>query len=122
MLPRVIARTWISLKTTLGALVIEFRNRDMGLLGLATAGTSFATWCFTIALGVYGFEAHGAAGVGVVALVRFLPAAIVSPLVGLLIDRLDRLRVPDQGLEMNSYFLGNLTDRSHLSFAQRKLV
>jgi MFS family permease len=93
MLPRVIARTWISLKTTLGALVIEFRNRDMGLLGLATAGTSFATWCFTIALGVYGFEAHGAAGVGVVALVRFLPAAIVSPLVGLLIDRFPRRSV-----------------------------
>jgi MFS family permease len=93
MLPRVIARTWISLKTTVGALVVEFRNRDMGLLGLATAGTSFATWCFSIALGVYGFEAHGAAGVGVVALVRFLPAAIVSPLVGLLIDRFPRRSV-----------------------------
>jgi MFS family permease len=93
MLPRVIARTWRTLKATLGALVLEFRDRDMGLLGLAAAAMSFATWCFTIALGVYGFEAHGAAGVGIVALVRFLPAAIVSPLVGLLIDRFPRRTV-----------------------------
>lgn len=76
--------------TSLRALVTEFEDRDMGLLGIATASTSFATWCFTIALGVYGFEAHGAAGVGIVALVRFLPAALVSPLVGLLIDRFPR--------------------------------
>jgi MFS family permease len=93
MLPRVIARTWTSLKATVGALVVDFSNRDMGLLGVSTAATSFATWCFTIALGVYGFEAHGAAGVGIVALVRFLPAAIVSPLVGLLIDRFPRRSV-----------------------------
>jgi MFS family permease len=81
------------LKTTLGALIVDFSNRDMGLLGVATAAMFFATWCFTIALGVYGFEAHGAAGVGIVALVRFLPAAIVSPLVGLLIDRFPRRSV-----------------------------
>jgi MFS family permease len=93
MLPRVMASAWRALKTTLGALVVDFSNRDMGLLGFATAAVFFATWCFTIALGVYGFEAHGAAGVGVVALVRFLPAAIVSPLVGLLIDRFPRRSV-----------------------------
>lgn len=75
------------------ALALDFSNRDMGLLGIAAASTSFATWCFTIALGVYGFEAHGAAGVGVVALVRFLPAAVTSPLVGLLIDRFPRRSV-----------------------------
>lgn len=88
-----IVRTWIALTTSLRALVVDFTNPDMGLLGVATAAISFATWCFTIALGVYGFEAHGAAGVGIVALVRFLPAAIVSPLVGLLIDRFPRRSV-----------------------------
>jgi MFS family permease len=75
------------------ALTVDFENPDMGLLGVSTALSSFATWCFTIALGVYGFEAHGAAGVGIVALVRYLPAAIVSPLVGLLIDRFPRRSV-----------------------------
>src|SRR5262249_17947306 len=56
-------------------------------------GTSFASWAFTLALGVYGFEAHGAVGVGIVALFRFLPAALAAPLVGLLIDRLSRRNV-----------------------------
>ena len=75
------------------ALVVDFANPDMGLLGVATAASSFMTWSFTIALGVYGFEAHGPAGVGIVALVRYLPAAIVSPLVGLLVDRFPRRSV-----------------------------
>jgi MFS family permease len=75
------------------ALAMDFANRDSGLLGISTALIWFATWCFTIALGVYGFDAHGAAGVGIVALVRFLPAALVSPLVGLLIDRYPRRSV-----------------------------
>lgn len=75
------------------ALAVDFENRDMGLLEIAIALASFASWCFSISLGVYGFEAHGAAGVGVVALVRFLPAAIVSPLAGLLIDRFPRRSV-----------------------------
>lgn len=88
-----ISRTWTALKPSVRALATDFSNRDSGLLGLATALIWFATWCFTIALGVYGFDAHGAAGVGVVALIRFLPAALVSPLVGLLIDRFPRRSV-----------------------------
>ena len=88
-----IGRTWMALGTSLRALAVDFKNPDLGSLGAATAATSFATWCFTIALGVYGFDAHGAAGVGIVALVRYLPAALVSPLVGLLIDRFPRRSV-----------------------------
>lgn len=86
-------RTWRALSTGLRALAEDFGNADMGRLAVATAAVSFATWCFTIALAVYGFDAHGAAGVGIVALVRFLPAAVVSPLVGLLIDRFPRRSV-----------------------------
>ena len=88
-----IARATRSLKTGVGALAIDFANRDLGLLGIATVGDSFATWCFAIALGVYGFEAHGAVGVGLVALVRFLPGALASPFAGLLIDRYPRRSV-----------------------------
>src|SRR6476659_746997 len=93
MLTPVMGRSWTALTTSLRALAVDFKNPDLGALGVATAASSFATWCFTIALGVYGFEAHGAAGVGIVALVRFLPAALVSPLVGLLIDRFPRRSV-----------------------------
>jgi MFS family permease len=79
-----------SLRTSLSALVIDFSNRDLGLLGIATVCIAFATACFTIALGVYGFEAQGAVGVGIVALIRFLPGALAVPFVGLLIDRFPR--------------------------------
>jgi MFS family permease len=77
----------------LRALAIDFSNRDLGLLGVARVGASFANWSFAIALGVYGFEAHGTVGVGLVALVRLLPGAISSPFAGLLIDRYSRRSV-----------------------------
>jgi MFS family permease len=89
----VIGRSFSALKTSVSALVVDFANPDMGRLGVATLGTAFATWSFTIALGVYGFDAHGAVGVGVVALVRFAPGALASPLVGLSIDRFPRRSV-----------------------------
>jgi MFS family permease len=77
----------------LRALAIDFGNRDLALLGVARVGASFANWSFAIALGVYGFEAHGAVGVGLVALVRFLPGAIASPFAGLFVDRCSRRMV-----------------------------
>jgi MFS family permease len=77
----------------LRALAIDFGNRDLGLLGVARVGTSFANWCFAIALGVYGFEAHGALGVGLVAAVRLLPGALASPFAGMLSDRFPRRTV-----------------------------
>lgn len=79
--------------SVLRALAIDFGNRDLGLLGLGKAGTSFASWSFAIALGVYGFEAGGAVGVGVIALVRLAPGAIASPFAGLLSDRYSRRSV-----------------------------
>ena len=77
----------------LRALAIDFGNRDLGLLGVARVGASYAIWSFTIALGVYGFEAHGALGVGLIALVRLLPGAIAAPFAGLLVDRYSRRAV-----------------------------
>jgi predicted MFS family arabinose efflux permease len=73
-----------------GALVVDFGNRDLGALGLARVGISFATWSLAIALGVYGFEIGGAAAVGVVALIRLAPGVVASPFGGLLGDRFPR--------------------------------
>jgi MFS family permease len=73
-----------------GAVVVDFGNRDLALLGIARVGISFASWCLAFALGVYGFEVGGAAAVGVVALVRLLPGALASPFAGVLGDRLSR--------------------------------
>lgn len=78
------------LKLIVRALVLDFENRDLGLLGAARIGVSFASWSFAIALGVYGFDAHGVVGVGLVATVRLLPGAIASPFAGLLADRYPR--------------------------------
>ncbi len=81
------------LALSIRALILDFENRDLGLLGLARIGLSFATWSFAIALGVYGFEAHGVVGVGLVALVRLLPGALASPVAGLIADSLPRRTV-----------------------------
>jgi MFS family permease len=81
------------LRLSVRALMLDFENRDLGLLGLARIGVSFASWSFTIALGVYGFEAHGVVGVGLVALVRLLPGALASPLAGLIADSRPRRTV-----------------------------
>ena len=81
------------LQIVVRALIIDFENRDLGLLGSARIGLSFASWSFAIALGVYGFEAHGIVGAGLVALVRLLPGAIASPFSGLLADRYPRRTV-----------------------------
>ncbi len=72
------------------ALGEVFRNPDLGRLQLAWAGVSFATWTFVITLGVYAFDAAGAAAVGIAGLVRLLPGALASPFSGLLGDRYSR--------------------------------
>ncbi len=82
-----------TLATTFGALAVDFGNRDLGLLGIARVGISYASWCLAMALGVYGFEVGGAVTVGVVALVRLLPGALASPFAGLLGDRFPRRNV-----------------------------
>lgn len=81
------------LQIVIRALIIDFENRDLGLLGAARIALSFSSWSFAIALGVYGFEAHGIAGAGIVALIRLLPGAIASPFSGLLADRYSRRQV-----------------------------
>jgi MFS family permease len=79
-----------TLASTFGALAVDFGNRDLGLLGIARVGISYASWCLAMALGVYGFEVGGAVAVGVVALVRLMPGALASPFAGLLGDRFPR--------------------------------
>jgi MFS family permease len=79
--------------SVLGALAVDFGNRDLGILGLARVGASFAAWSFAISLGVYGFDHGGATAVGIVALVRLAPGALASPFAGLLSDRFSRRTV-----------------------------
>ncbi len=82
-----------TLASTVTALAVDFGNRDLGLLGIARVGISYASWCLAMALGVYGFEVGGAVAVGIVALVRLMPGALASPFTGLLGDRFPRRNV-----------------------------
>jgi len=59
-------------------------------LQLAWAGSNLGTWGYGIALSVFAFDHGGATAVGVVGLVRLIPAAIAAPFMGVLGDRHSR--------------------------------
>ena len=48
-------------------------------------------WAYGVALAVYAYEADGAKGVGIVTLVRAIPAALSAPFTSTLADRLPRV-------------------------------
>ncbi len=52
-----------------------------------------AEWAFTVAIGLVAYEDGGALAVGVVGLLRLVPAALLSPVVTTYADRLPRERV-----------------------------
>lgn len=63
---------------------------DLRRLQLGWAISAVGGWVFFVALAVYAYQTGGAAGVGVAALVRMLPAGIMAPLGGVLTDRYSR--------------------------------
>jgi MFS family permease len=60
---------------------------------LAWTGSIVGQWGYEVALAVYAYRVGGATDVGLVALVRLLPAAIVAPFAALLGDRFRRRRI-----------------------------
>jgi MFS family permease len=70
-----------------------FRNRALRQLQLAWAGSIIGSWAFGVALVVYAYHQGGASAVALVALIRWVPAAIASPLAAVLGDRYPRVRV-----------------------------
>src|SRR5207244_2191742 len=50
-------------------------------------------WAYTVALSVYAYRYGGAGWVGIVGVIRMVPAALSGPLVGALADRYPRERV-----------------------------
>lgn len=70
-----------------------YRNPNLRRLQFAAAGSVTGQWAYTIAVAVYAYEQGGAAAVGLVALLRTIPAALVSPFAAVLGDRFRRERV-----------------------------
>jgi len=62
-------------------------------LQLAWAGSILGGWAYLVALGVYAYDEGGAPAVGLVALIRLVPAALAAPLTASLVDRFPRVTV-----------------------------
>jgi MFS family permease len=81
------------LRESVRALREVYDNRGLRRLQLAWAGSIVGTWAFSIALAVYAYRHGGASAVGLVTLIRWLPAAFTSPFMGILGDRYPRVLV-----------------------------
>src|SRR5919199_1937506 len=75
------------------AFVSNARDRNLRRAQLSFAGTWAGEWTLTVVLGVLAFRDGGAGAVGVVALLRMAPAALLAPLGSTLADRFPRERI-----------------------------
>ena len=60
------------------------REPEPPAVELAWGGSVIGHWAYGIALAVYAYDQGGAAAVGLVGLVRFLPAAVAAPFAAVL--------------------------------------
>src|SRR5919202_2017264 len=67
-----------------------FANADLRRLELAWAGSIVGHWGFSVAVAVYAYSVGGAGDVGLIFLLRMVPAALLSPFAALLGDRYRR--------------------------------
>ena len=76
---------------SLAAFRGNFANPQLRRLQLAGMGSVMGLWAYSIALAVYAYDVGGAKAVGMVTLVRAVPAAISAPFTSTLADRLPRV-------------------------------
>jgi MFS family permease len=81
------------LRESASAFAAVVRNRNLRLLQFGWGASILCGYAYTVAISVYAYEAGGAAAVGLISLLRMVPAALVSPFAGLLADRYPRERV-----------------------------
>ncbi len=76
-----------------GAFRDVFSNADLRRVELAWTATSLARFAYFVAIAVYAYQEGGAAGVGIVSVLRLLPSAFAAPFTAILGDRYPRKRV-----------------------------
>ena len=81
------------LRESLDAFRAVFTNPGLLRVELSWAAAITAYWAFIIALAVYAYNEGGAAAVGLVGLIRVLPAFLAAPFAGVLGDRFPRERL-----------------------------
>ena len=87
------ARLREHLRDSFRALREVFRNRGLRQLQLAWAGSIIGSWAYAVALVVFAYDQGGASAVALVAVIRWVPAAVASPFASILGDRYPRVRV-----------------------------
>jgi MFS family permease len=88
MLPRMGVRRRIGDSAAAFADVV--RNKSLRQLELAWTGSVVGQFAYLVAVSVYAYEVGGEAAVGLIFLLRLLPAALVAPFAGMLADRYRR--------------------------------
>jgi MFS family permease len=81
------------LSESFGSLARVFRNPGLRRLELAFLGSTMGHWTYVVALSVYAYQQGGATAVGIISVLRLLPAAIAAPFLATLADRYRRERV-----------------------------
>lgn len=69
------------------------QNDELRRLELAWAAHIVGHWAYIVAVSVYAYGVGGEAAVGLLLLLRFVPAGLIAPFAGLLADRYPRERV-----------------------------
>lgn len=70
-----------------------FRNENLRRLELAWAASIVGQWAYLVAVSVYAYNVGGEAAVGLILLLRLVPAGLIAPFGGILADRYRRERV-----------------------------
>src|ERR1044072_271341 len=74
-------------------LRVGVANRQIARLHAVWTASQVGNWAFTIVLALYAYDRGGAGAVGVAALVRMLPSAVLASYTALLADRHSRRAV-----------------------------
>jgi MFS family permease len=75
------------------AFAAVFRNRNLRWLELAWTSSIIGHWAYLVAVSVYAYGVGGGKAVGLIFLLRLVPAALIAPFWGLLADRYRRERI-----------------------------
>jgi MFS family permease len=81
------------LAESLSAFRAVVRNPGVRRLELAWAASVIGHWAYLVAVSVYAYQVGGESAVGLIFLLRLVPAALIAPFTGLLADRYRRERV-----------------------------
>jgi MFS family permease len=79
---------WARTRQALDAFHAVNSNRSLRLFAYARTASVTGRWAATVALAVFAYSSGGATAVGVLGVVRILPAAVAGPLAASLLDRI----------------------------------